>query len=97
MAKTVDGRRLTSERSAAAQDLGRAAGERAPHGLGDQLHLRELSVRWQRGWHGAWGVAFELHRTSDEPGVSGRYHGKGAVTCGDEGQLLHAWAMGPAG
>lgn len=62
--------------------------------FGDQLHLRSLSVRWQRGWHAAWGVSFELHRVSDEPGVSGRYHGKGAVTCGNEGQLLHAWAMG---
>lgn len=65
--------------------------------LGDQLHLRDLGVRWQRGWHAAWGVSFELHRVSDEPGVSGRYHGKGAVTCGDQGQLLHAWAMGRAG
>lgn len=65
--------------------------------LGDQLHLRELSVRWQRSWHGAWGVVFELHRVSDDPGVSGRYHGKGAVTCGGEGKLLHAWAMGRAG
>ncbi|HEX2236297.1 MAG TPA: hypothetical protein VHK89_08475 [Actinomycetota bacterium] len=62
--------------------------------LGDQLHLRSLSVRWQRGWHAAWGVAFELHRVSEQPDVSGRYHGKGALTCGDEGQLLHAWAMG---
>ncbi len=65
--------------------------------LGDQLHLRGLSVRWQRGWHAAWGVAFELDRVSDQPGVTGRYHGKGAVTCGDEGQLLHAWTMGRAG
>lgn len=62
--------------------------------LGDQLHLRDVRVGWQRGWHAAWGVAFELHRTSDQPGVTGRYHGKGAVTCGDEGQLLHAWTMG---
>lgn len=62
--------------------------------LGDQLHLRSLSVGWQRGWHAAWGVAFELHRVSEQPDVSGRYHGKGAVTCGDEGQLLHAWTMG---
>ena len=65
--------------------------------LGDQWHLRDLGVRWQRGWHAAWGVSFELHRVSDEPDVSGRYHGKGAVTCGDDGQLLHAWAMGRAG
>ncbi|HEX2295515.1 MAG TPA: hypothetical protein VHN37_09430, partial [Actinomycetota bacterium] len=32
--------------------------------LGDQLHLRSLSARWQRGWHAAFGVAFELHRVS---------------------------------
>lgn len=64
--------------------------------LGDQLHLRALGVRWQRGWHAAWGVSFELHRISDQPGVTGLYHGKGAVTCSDEGQLLHAWAMGRA-
>jgi hypothetical protein len=65
--------------------------------LGDQLHLRALSARWQRGWHAAWGVSFRLHRVSDQPDVSGNYHGKGAVTCGDEGQLLHAWTMGRAG
>ena len=65
--------------------------------MGDQLHLRDLGVRWQRGWHAAWGVSFELHRVSDDPGAAGLYHGKGAVTCGDDGQLLHAWAMGEAG
>lgn len=65
--------------------------------LGDQLHLRSVSARWQRGWHAAWGVSFRLHRVSDDPGVSGRYHGKGAVTCGPGGQLLHAWAMGRSG
>lgn len=56
----------------------------------DQLHLRKLRVAWERGWHGAWDISFRLDRASEEPGTSGRYHGKGAATCG----RLHAWAMG---
>ncbi len=64
--------------------------------LGDQLHLRKLSARWQRGWHAAWGISFELHRVSDQPEAEGIFHGKGAVTCGRRGSLLHAWAMGAA-
>lgn len=57
---------------------------------GDQIVIRELSVRWERGWHAAWDFSFELVRRSDEPGASGRYHGKGAAEC----QRLIAWAMG---
>jgi hypothetical protein len=56
----------------------------------DQLRLRDLSIAWERGWHGAWDIAFKLARRSDDASASGRYHGKGAATC----QRLHAWAMG---
>ncbi len=56
----------------------------------EQLGLRRLSISWERGWHDAWDITFELARHSDHPDASGRYHGKGAATC----QRLHAWAMG---
>lgn len=56
----------------------------------DQLRLRQLRVSWERGWHGAWDLTFELVRRSEDSAASGRYHGKGAATC----QRLHAWAMG---
>lgn len=56
---------------------------------GEQLRLRKLTVRWEQGWHGAWGVRFVVERSSDLPGASGRYTGKGAVTC----NRLVAWAM----
>lgn len=59
--------------------------------LGDQLHVERLSVSWERGWHGAWDLTFELRRSSDDAAAEGRHHGKGAATC----QRLHAWAMGP--
>lgn len=62
--------------------------------FGDQLHLGKLSIRWERGWHAAWGISFKLHRTSDQPGATGAYRGKAAATCGADGQFLHAWAMG---
>lgn len=62
--------------------------ERSAHA--DQLRLRDLSIAWERGWHGAWDITFKLVRTSDEAGAVGRYHGKAAATC----QRLHAWAMG---
>ena len=59
----------------------------------DHLRLRDLSIRWERGWHGAWDIAFKVTRTSDDPNAAGRYHGKGMATC----QRLHAWAMGRDG
>lgn len=58
--------------------------------VGDHIRLHRLSVAWERGWHGAWDVTFELSRTSDDVAAEGRHHGKGAATC----QRLHAWAMG---
>lgn len=57
--------------------------------LGDQLRLQRVSVSWERGWHGAWDVTFDLRRTSDDAASEGRHHGKGAATC----QRLHAWTM----
>ncbi len=65
--------------------------------LGDQLHLRKLSIEWERDWHGAWGFSFVLHRATDQPEASGRYRGEGAMTCGRDGQLMHAWGMNRVG
>ena len=56
----------------------------------EELTLRRLAIKWERGWHGAWDIAFELTRRSDHLEASGRYLGKAAATC----QHLHAWAMG---
>jgi hypothetical protein len=64
--------------------------------LGDQLHVRKLTIGWQRGWHGAWGFSFVVKRTTDQPEASGIYRGKGAVTCARNGQFMHAWSMGRA-
>lgn len=57
--------------------------------FGDALRLRKLEVEWEAGWHGAWGIRFVAHRTSDAPGAAGVHVGSGAVTC----NRMIAWAM----